>query len=165
MIQLTHRYRPVSDMAMFALKGCLAALWSGTLVAAYAAARHAGAPELVVDPILVGLAGLVSTLSGATALAWRINDLLLKEDARLAAEGGERRPFVRPLLFAFAHMGGSWMAGLLAFAMGRANDWDVWTLLAAVLLASFIGAKFVEAAAERWMAVVRLPGTRGEGAS
>jgi hypothetical protein len=159
------KYRPVADMALLALKACLALAWTATFAAAYAAAlgRDGGQGGVLgLDPMLLVLTAIISTLSGGTALAWRINDLMLKEDERVAAQGGERRPFVRPWLFAGAHMGGSWMAGTLLFLFARAGDWGVWHTLAGVLIASFAGAKFIELAAERWLAVVRLPVPKGE---
>jgi len=152
-----NRYRPLTHVAMTTLQAFVALAWSVTVAGAYAgvqAARHGSDHALALDPLLVLLSVVISTLSGATALAWRINDLMLKEDARLRVEGGERRPFVRPWLFAGAHMGGSWMAGTLAFIAGRINQWDVWTVLATVLVASFVGAKWVEREAEKRLGVV-----------
>jgi hypothetical protein len=107
--------------------------------------------------MLIALTCVISTLSGATALAWRLNDLMLKEDERVATEGGERRPFVRPWLFAAAHMSGSWMGGTLAFLMGKGNAWDVWNVLGFVLVMSFLGSKGIEMVAERWLGSVKFP--------
>uniref|UniRef100_UPI0025F63590 hypothetical protein n=1 Tax=uncultured Xylophilus sp. TaxID=296832 RepID=UPI0025F63590 len=65
-------------------------------------------------------------------------------------------PLPRPLLFCAAHMLGSWLAGTLAFITAQQQVMDVWLGLGLVIVASFIGAKFVEGAAERYLA--RVPG-------
>jgi hypothetical protein len=114
-------------------------------------------PELSVDPVLVILVCVISTLAGGTSLAIRINNLIMEEDQRARDQGSEPRPFVRPWLFACAHMGGSWMAGLTGLLLGRANEWGVWTLLLGVLLMSFLGAKAIEMLAERFLSGAPLP--------
>ena len=132
---------------------CFALMWSSVAAAAIAVATNPQA-ELALDPLLVILAVVISTLSGGTSLAVRVNNLLM------GGEEGEPKPLVQPWLFAGAHMGGSWMAGCAAFFMGRANDWGVWTLLLGVLFMSFLGAKGIELAAEKWLSVVRMPGAK-----
>ena len=139
---------------LIAFKAALWLSWTSTAAAAVVVAANAPS-ALDLDPMLMLLVCIISTLAGATALAIRINNLLL------AGEGDQApKPFVRPWLFAAAHMGGSWMAGVAGFLLSRANAWDVWTSLLGVLVMSFGGAKVLEAFAERWLAVVRLPGEK-----
>jgi VanZ family protein len=89
------------------------------------------------------LSTLIASLSGATALVLRIDSELRKApDAKLP----------RPWLFASAHMLGSWLAGTLAFIMSQQWHSDVWVTLGFVLVASFLGAKFIEAIAEKYLA-------------
>jgi hypothetical protein len=47
---------------------------------------------------------------------------------------------------------GSWLAGTLAFIMTQQRQADVWVTLGLVLVASFLGAKFIEAIAEKYLA-------------
>lgn len=135
---------------MFLVKAILWLSWCGT---AAAAVTFAAKDTITLDPVLTALACLVSTLSGATALAYRINILLIEDSLSENPKG-----LVRPWLFVLANMGGSWLAGALGFIMGRMNTWDVWTTLFGILLLSFAGAKGIEMLAERWLGVVRLPG-------
>lgn len=81
----------------------------------------------------------ISTLSGVTALTLRIdNELRNQKIAQLP----------RPLLFVSSHMMGSWLAGILAFALSQHNDFTVWWQISFVIVASFSGAKFVEKMSE-----------------
>ena len=89
------------------------------------------------------LSTLIASLSGATALVLRI-------DSQLRASADAKLP--RPWLFASAHMLGSWLAGTLGFIMTQKAQSDVWMTLGVVLVASFLGAKFIEAAAEKYLA-------------
>ena len=81
----------------------------------------------------------ISTLSGVTALTLRI-------DAELRKYNDEHLP--RPMLFASSHMLGSWLAGILAFALSQHNSFTVWWQIGFVIVASFSGAKFVEKMSE-----------------
>ena len=89
------------------------------------------------------LSTLIASLSGATALVLRI-------DSQLRASADAKLP--RPWLFASAHMLGSWLAGTLAFILTQQRQSDVWVTLGFVLVASFGGAKFIEAIAEKYLA-------------
>lgn len=84
----------------------------------------------------------ISTLSGVTALTLRI-------DAELKRARTKNLP--RPVLFASSHMLGSWLAGVLAFAMANHSAMGVWAQISLVIVASFTGAKFVEKASEIWI--------------
>lgn len=97
-------------------------------------------PLLNVPPVLMLLSVVVSTLSGATALLIRI-------DRELSA--APEKPLPRPIIMSTSHMAGSWSAGVLAFIFSRQWSVDVWGTLAFVLTASFLGAKFIEMAAEK----------------
>lgn len=123
-------------------------LWCGAAMAA--AVTLPGARELhALDAWLIVYSSIISTLSGGTALAWRINKLLLEYD-----ESGKK--FVRPWLFAIAHMSGSWLAGTLAFLYGSGQTWDLQYMLFAVLIMSFGGAAGVEKAFEKVFANLTL---------
>lgn len=130
-----------------ALRACLVLAWAGTAAAAGFVLKQTA--EITLDPLLILLTCVISTLSGVTALAIRTNNLLMAD---------ESKPLVRPWLYAAAHMCGSWMAGVAAFLLGRMNTWDAWTSLFGVLMLSFAGAKALETLAEKWLAVIRLPG-------
>lgn len=82
---------------------------------------------------------IISTLSGLTALTIRI-------DSELRKVKGKQLP--RPILFVSSHMLGSWLAGILAFAISQHNAFEVWTQISIVIAASFTGAKFVEKVSE-----------------
>lgn len=84
----------------------------------------------------------ISTLSGVTALTLRI-------DAELRKARSKNLP--RPILFTSSHMLGSWLAGVLAFAMAQHSAFGVWAQITAIIVASFTGAKFVEKASEIWV--------------
>lgn len=134
--------------AIAALWATILLLWSGAALAA--AITMPSAKDLhALDLWLVIYSAVVSTLSGGTALAWRINKMLLEADSN----GGK---FTRPWLFAVAHMGGSWMAGAGMLFLGGASQWDIQYLLFAVLVASFSGAAFVEKLGEKMLADVTL---------
>lgn len=128
-------------------RACIVFAWAGT--AAATTIVLAQSAVITLDPLLMLLTCAISTLAGVTALAIRTNNLLMAD---------EGKPLVRPWLYAASHMCGSWMAGSAGFLVGRINGWDVWTSLFGVLMLSFAGAKGLELLAERWLAVVRLPG-------
>lgn len=121
----------------------LALLWASTAAASTLALQDGTVIQF--DGVMLVLTGIVSTLAGVTTLAIRVNAKLLEVDAT-----GKPVPFVRPWMFATAHMLGSWLAGVAIFIMSRMNHWDVWTSLFAVLMMSFLGSKGVEMLAEKW---------------
>ena len=95
-----------------------------------------------VDLGVLALAFGLSTLSGATALVWRL-------DAALRAAPDGKLP--RPLLFASANLLGSWTAGSLAWIASQSQDSGVWLTLAAVILLSFGGARAIELLTEKYI--------------
>jgi hypothetical protein len=139
---------PRTRYALATFRSTLALMWS-TAAAATAVAVPT-ASQLVFDPVLAIISSVISTLAGASSLAWRINRLLF--------EAPPEQPFVRPWLFSSMHMLGSWTGGVAGFLLARVNGWDAWSGLFAVLIMSFGGSKGLEAVAERWFGSVRLPG-------
>lgn len=131
---------------LLTLRWLLVFMWTPAIAAATVITAAKGSSPLELDPLLLGISLAITTLAGATSLAIRINASLLENP---------ERPLVRPWLFCLAHMLGSWLAGCLGFIMGRAQAWDVWTSLLVVLVASFMGAKFVEMMAEKYLSVIR----------
>ncbi|XXQ55608.1 hypothetical protein ACA040_004326 [Xenophilus aerolatus] len=121
--------------------GLIAGMWLPWPAVAAVMAATADDP-LNIPPVLLLLALVISSLAGATALLMRI-------DRELSA--APDKPLPRPWLMCASHMAGSWLAGTLAFIVGRQGSLDVWTTLGLVLTASFIGAKFIESMAERYM--------------
>ena len=97
---------------------------------------------LAIPPTLAVMTVLLSTLSGATALATRI-------DRELSA--APDKPLKRLWLTCIANMLGSWLAGSLGFVLAQAQHMDVWLGLGLVIAASFTGAKFIEGITERYM--------------
>lgn len=105
--------------------------------------------QVTLDETLKGLTALsvtvvmvLSTLSGATALLIRI-------DKEMRRKPEQELP--RPTLFVMAHMLGSWTAGVLAFIISESQNANDWVELGGIVVASFLGAKFVELIAERWL--------------
>lgn len=128
------------------LRAMLVCLWAPTL--STAAALLVIVDGTVAVPIsLLIVTAMLSSLSGATALVIRI-------DRELRATTG---PLPRPWLFAAAHMLGSWLAGTLAFMVGQQQRMDVWFALGFVIVASFLGAKFIELMAEKYLGRVMPP--------
>lgn len=123
--------------ALAVLKLILIMLWPITVSAAVATGT--------IDPF-VGITGMhilvlsvISTLSGLTALTIRI-------DSELKKFKNSKLP--RPKLFVASHMLGSWLAGILAVVISQQNEFTVWTQIALVIIASFMGAKFIEKMSE-----------------
>jgi hypothetical protein len=123
--------------ALAVLKLVLFMLWPITVSAAVATGT--------VDPF-VGITGMhvlvlsvISTLSGLTALTIRI-------DSELKKFKSNQLP--RPKLFVASHMLGSWLAGILGVVISQQNEFTVWTQIALVIVASFMGAKFIEKMSE-----------------
>src|SRR5689334_9077972 len=98
-------------------------------------------PFVLSLPLLAATAGL-STVSAVVALLVRLERGLAVIPVGLA----------RRLLLCVAHMGSSWLAGALAFLISESGAFDVWAGLAFVTVASFSGARFVEAVAGRMSA-------------
>lgn len=141
--------------ALFALRLVLLLMWSVT--GAAAALTVAQAPILApgVDPWVMLWAASISTLAGGTTLAIRVNNLLMQQEA-----DGKPGIFKRPVLFAIAHMGGSWLAGSAGFMAGSAANAPVMYLLFGVLLASFGGAAWLEKLVDKYVPVMPVsPGT------
>lgn len=124
------------------LRLLLVGLWTPTLaVAAVAVTLQSTLSD--VSGLAVVIVVALSTLSGATALVTRIDrELRDRPDATLP----------RPWLFASAHMLGSWLAGALAFIIAEGQQFNDWLELGFVIAASFTGAKFIEAIAEKYLA-------------
>lgn len=125
-------------------------LWTPTLALAYSLSttHH----RIDVDPVLAVFSCVLATMAGATTLAIRLNGLTNEEPPR---------PLVKPWLFCFAHMMGSWLAGTVAFLLGRSQAMEVWASLLVVVLLSFGGAKVVEQMAEKYLAGSRPPQPKG----
>lgn len=105
-----------------------------------------------IDPF-TGITGLhvlvmsvISTLSGLTALTIRIDSELRKM---------KNKQLPRPTLFVSSHMLGSWLAGVLAFALAQHNNFGIWSQIAFVVASSFSGAKFVEKVSELYVGKIK----------
>lgn len=130
---------------LIVLRATLFLCWASTGAAATIVLGQS--QPYVLDPVLAMLSCVISTLSGASALAIRVNTLLLADP---------NKPMTRPWLFAVAHMLGSWLAGLVAFLSGRINHWDTDNVMLTVLVLSFGGAKVVELLVEKFLPVIRV---------
>ena len=122
-------------------------LWApfAALPAVAAMAPHVAAAiedPLNIPPVLMGLAMVISSLAGATALLMRI-------DRELSA--APDKPLPRPWIMSLSHMFGAWLAGTFAFIVARQYAFDVWPTLGLVLGLSFGNAKALEAALEKWL--------------
>ena len=86
---------------------------------------------------------ILSTLAGVAAL-------LLRVSARLDMQEKGIEPVQRKnmLIFAAAHMFGSWVAGLLVFLGALHLNQPEWLVGVVILVASFAGAKFLEKGAD-----------------
>lgn len=113
-------------------------VWAATLMA-----ESGGLSEFAnVSWSVLALAFGLSTLSGATALVWRLDQELRKSpDGKLP----------RPWLFAASNLLGSWTAGALAWITSQSQSAGVWGTLGVVILLSFGGARAIEALAERYL--------------
>lgn len=123
------------------LKITLILLWPVTVSAAIAL-NSSNNPFESISGMHVLVMCALSTLSGVTALTLRI-------DSELRRAKNKNLP--RPILFASSHMLGSWLAGVLAFAISQHSEFGIWAQITAVIIASFTGAKFVEKASEIWI--------------
>lgn len=122
------------------LRTLIAIIWLP--VPAWAASVIAVNPLTEIDWSLLALAFGLSTLSGATALVWRLDSELRK-----SADG----LLPRPWLFAASNLMGSWTAGSLAWITSQGQASSVWATLAAVIVLSFGGARLIELLAERYI--------------
>ena len=104
------------------------------------------APKILLIVVIA-----LSTLAGATALVIRI-------DRELRDKPGV--VFERPTLFAVAHMLGSWLAGTLAFILAESQNMNDWGELGFIITASFMGAKFIELVAEKYLIKTLPPETK-----
>jgi hypothetical protein len=129
----------VTRYLLIIMRAVLVVCWASCAAAASIALAHPGVP---LDPVLVVICGAISTLSGATTLAIRVNTLIMESP---------EKPLVRPWFFVIAHMLGSWLAGVMAFLGTRINGNGDDTAMLAVLLMSFGGAKVIEKAAEIYL--------------
>lgn len=116
--------------------------------AAVLASTGADASPLNIPSALLVATLLLSTLAGATTLAQR-----LVSDLR----ADPPKPLVKPWLYCVSHMLGSWLSGAFFFLACMSQGTGVWTLLCTVLIASFLGAKALEAAAEKWLPSAAFP--------
>jgi hypothetical protein len=110
-------------------------LWAATL----ATSSH---PFESVDLPVLALAFGLSTLSGATALVWRLD-----RELRHAPDG----QLPRPWLFAASNILGSWTAGALAWIGSQSQAAGVWATLGVVIVLSFGGARVIEVLAEKYI--------------
>jgi VanZ family protein len=110
-----------------------------TVSAAVAVADPTTNPFGEISGLQILVMGAISTLSGVTALTLRI-------DAELGRHKSKSLP--RPILFASSHMLGSWLAGVLSFAISQHLILGIWWQIGFIIVASFTGAKFVERMSE-----------------
>jgi hypothetical protein len=120
------------------LKLILMMLWPVSVMAA----ASAPVEPFGISGMQVLVMSVISTLSGLTALTIRI-------DAELKKIESETLP--RPRLFVSSHMLGSWLAGVLAFSLAEQSNVGIWAEIIAVTVASFSGARFVEAMSEKYL--------------
>lgn len=103
-----------------------------------------------------GIAWLVvsalSTLGGVTALMYRLQMQLENPDKPVK--------FERLWILVASQMLCSWLAGAIFFLLGLHWEWPLFLLGAAVTVASFGGAKTIEAVAERFLS--KLPSVTNE---
>lgn len=123
---------------------CIAFLWAPLfLIPAYAAVMPSTMTDpLNIPPVLMGLALVISTLAGSTALLMRI-------DRELSA--APDHPLPHPWIMSASHMLGAWLAGSFAFIVSQEYHFEVWPTLGFVLGASFGNAKFLEAMLEKYL--------------
>lgn len=127
-----------------ALRLMLVALWVPTLALAGSITLQTTFEGITLT--VVSIVAALSTLSGATALVVRIDkELRSQPDATLP----------RPWLFVSANMLGSWLAATVAFITGEGQDMNDWTELGFIIVASFIGARFLEMIAEKYLAKLK----------
>lgn len=132
-----------------ALHALLLAMWTPALAMAATMVTMEQTLQGVTLPVVMVVV-MLSTLSGATALVLRI-------DRELRYSPENKLP--RPYLFVSAHMLGSWVAGVLAFILGEGQNYNDWLEMALIIVASFLGATFIERVAEKY--IVNMSSTLG----
>lgn len=132
------------------LRSLCAMLWAGSAAAVpvLLADRHISA--ILTDPLVLTIAGLIATAAGVTTLAMRINTLLAQQDP------AHPQPLVKPWLFAMAHIGGSYLASIAALLIASIQKLEADSALLLVLVAAFLGSKFLEMVAEKYFPITRL---------
>ena len=118
-------------------------MWAPTSAYAATLVGAGGVMDIDFNWFTLALMFGLSTLSGGTALVWRI-DLELRK----APDG----KLPNPRLFAASNMMGSWTAGALAWVTSQGQELGVFPTLGAVILMSFGGARALELAAEKYLA-------------
>jgi heme O synthase-like polyprenyltransferase len=135
-----------SAYLVLALRILLVIMWLPMPV--WAAAVAVDHPFKRIDFPVLALAFGLSTLSGATALVWRLD-----QELRRAVDGKMPRPF----LFAASNLLGSWTAGTLAWVGSQGLEQSIWVTLAFVIAVSFGGARFLEKVSEKYADKVMPP--------
>lgn len=124
----------------FALRLLVCLMWLPMPV--WAASIVNGSTLASIDLAVLALAFGLSTLSGATALVWRLDkELRDSPDGRLP----------RPWLFSASNLLGSWTAGAFAWLSAQGQGAGVWTTLGLVIVLSFGGARVIEVIAEKYI--------------
>lgn len=143
----------MSRYLIILLRALIVCMWAPAVAFAAVVAATGGAEQspLNVPAALLFATVVVSTLAGATTLAIRVVSEFKSDPGK---------PLVRPWLYCLAHMAGSWLSGTFFFLVAMDQNFGVWRLLATVLIASFVGAKALEMAADKW-----LPTTLPKGAA
>lgn len=126
--------------ALSMLKITIILLWP--IAVSAAVVTGSGNPFATLSGLHVLVMCALSTLSGVTALTLRV-------DAELRR--ARSKNLHRPVLFVSSHMLGSWLAGVLAFALSEHSTLGPWAQIISVIIASFMGAKFVEKISETWL--------------
>lgn len=129
----------------------LALLWPPTIMAA--TLTFGDSMRSISLASFVGWA-LLSTLSGITALFYRIDRELKRTGTKLPNPG----------VFVVAHMSGSWTAGLLAFLSGEGLGAPGLGTAVSIILFSFGGATALEKIVERRLQITLNPPPDPKGA-
>lgn len=111
----------------------------GQAVLAATVAQITGPEGLNLHWDVAILSFIICTLSGIASLLQRIA-------TELKASPG---PLPNPVIFCAANLTGSWAAGALAFVSGQSLHLDVWMSLGSMIVASYVGARYIEAWSER----------------
>jgi hypothetical protein len=120
----------------------------GLLFASPAVAADGTLQPLNVNPVVVLVGLLFSTLAGSASL---LRQIIRELDAL------QGRPLPRPWLLCSGHMLGAWFAGGLGYFISKENDLTPWATLAAVSIFSFVGVPAVE-----WVIDKLAPGARSK---
>lgn len=113
------------------IRGFLILAWPATVFAAQNLGEAFGSIGWATGLILF----LLSTMSGLTALFWRLADMFKSPD----------RPVPQYLhLVIVAQMLSSWLAGVLAFLLAMHFEVSPWWLGASIVAASFAGSRAID---------------------